>query len=339
MFQIPLSVGRLNLKNRLFLAPLAGVSDPPFRRICEEMGAALTYVEMLSASAIIHRNQRTVDMRKRHLDEGYLGVQVTGANPDEIAAAVSLLDKEHFDTIDLNMGCPVRKIVNKGWGAAYLKSPVKIAETVEKVRARTCKPLSVKIRLGFDRHSVNVEEVCSIISKAGADMVTVHGRTRCQSYETPADLEKIRLGLKAASQNCCRRTVLVANGDVLDLRAAVRTWEKTKCDAVMISRGALGNPWIFKEILSGQTYRPTLQEWEEVVLRHLEYHEAYYGPDRQASVLARKVLAWYASGFPRIRELRVRLSEINSLSEARSLIRQYVAKCTQAKNSSLALPR
>ena len=296
-FNSPIDIGNLTIKNRVFLAPLAGVSDIPFRRICQELGAGLTYVEMLSAVAIKYNSKRTFQMMERHKSEKILGVQVTGGNADDVAAAVVVLDNQGFETIDINMGCPVRKVVSAGCGSAILKDPERITQTVLQCRDATKKPLSAKFRLGYTREQINVENTVDRVVSSNVDMFTIHGRTRSESYSTPCDLGGIKAGLNVAIQKQSP-VVKVGNGDIFDFQSAQKMQAETGCDAVMVSRGALGNPWIFPEIAEGKSVQPSIEEWLDVVLRHLSYQEEYFGNTKLAAILMRKHLLWYAKGFP-----------------------------------------
>lgn len=324
MIAEPVQLGSLTLPNAVYLAPLAGVSDVPFRRICSELGAGLTYVEMLSSIALLHGNRRTREMLGRHADERIVGVQVTGPKPELVGQSVKLLHEHGFETIDINMGCPVRKIVGSGSGAAFLKDVPRIRQTIALARAATSRPLSIKIRLGFTPDTINVEETAAIIAAEGADQITIHGRTREDSYAVPVSYPGIALGLKAA--RAVRPGILtIGNGDVMDAESAHIMIRETGCRGVMVSRGALGNPWIFEEILGRRNQPPTLAEWGDVVTRHLDYHEALYGNTELAARLTRKHLIWYASGFPYSHRLREQINQVSSLPEARAMIRQYVS--------------
>jgi tRNA-dihydrouridine synthase B len=321
----PWSLGGLALPNRAVLAPLAGVSDVPFRRVCTGMGAGLTYVEMLSAVALLHRSRLTMQMTARHESENVLGVQVTGATPMEVAAAVRILDESGFDTIDINMGCPVRKIISSGWGCAFLKDPERVSETVRVARAATRKPLSVKCRIGFGRDAVNIGEVAARVAAEGADLLTVHGRVRTDDYSVRVRMDDIAAGFAAARAAAPGRIVCVGNGDVMDHESAAAMMDRTGADAVMVSRGALGNPWIFRELLTGRPAHPGAAEWKEVVLRHLDYHEEFHGEGLLSACKTRKHLIWYASGFPRSNRLRERCNSVASLREAREVIGEFAA--------------
>lgn len=326
-FNQPIQLGALTLKNRVFLAPLAGVSDVPFRRISQELGAGLTYVEMLSATAISYKNKKTFDMMARHASEQVLGVQVTGPNAEQVAQAVGVLDKQGFDTIDINMGCPVRKVVNAGCGSAILKEPERISQTVQLARAATAKPLSAKFRLGYTRDNINVADTTARVIQAQVDMFTIHGRTRSESYSTPCDLNGIQLSM-AVAKDIPKKVIRVGNGDIFDFTFAEKMRQETECDAVMVSRGALGNPWIFKEILEGREIQPSFAEWYDLVLRHLSYQEEHFGNTKLAAILARKHLLWYTKGFPQSKAVRDVLNRVEDLQQAKEILRDYATKVT-----------
>ena len=322
----PISLGSLSVPNRVWLAPLAGVSDVPFRRICQELGAGLTYVEMLSAVAIQHHNKRTLDMCKRHADEPVLGVQVTGPTASGVAEAIDFLSTLPFDTIDINMGCSVRKVIKSGSGSGILSEPERITATVEAARTATARPLTVKTRLGMTRRSITIEDTARRVAEAGADGFTIHGRTRDERYGARADHIGIAQGVRTARAHATCPLVTVGNGDLFDWASIQQMHTETGCDAVMISRGALGNPWIFREAQQQQTVHPRLDEWAEVVLRHLDYQEAHYGDTHLAAIMMRKHLLWYIKGYPCNKELGAKVGYIESVEEGRQHIRQYASE-------------
>jgi nifR3 family TIM-barrel protein len=324
-FSQPLALGPFTVPNRVLLSPLAGVSDVPFRRICQEMGAGLTYIEMLSAVAFHHRNPRNIVVMSRHADEPRLGVQLTGPSAEVVARAVALLEDFPVETVDLNMGCPVRKIVGKGGGSAILKEPDRVEETVRQTVAASSRPVTAKIRLGYTRDSINVQDISARIAGAGAVMLTIHGRTREDSYAVPADYPAIRRGVEAA-RAVNPRIVVTGNGDIFDPADARRMVTETGCDAVLISRGSLGNPWLFRQILTGDDAEPSLAEWRAVVDRHLRYHREHYGDDLLSASRFRKHLLWYVGGFPASRAVRLQLSTVPSLVEASAILDAYCAE-------------
>jgi len=323
-FNNSLTLGHLKIQGRAFLAPLAGVSDVPFRRICQELGASFTYVEMLSAAAICFNNPRTVTMRIRHKSESLLGVQLTGNNPEEIARAIEILDKEGYDSIDINMGCPVKKVVTSGAGSAILKEPERISQTVELARKATKRPLSAKVRLGYTRDTINIYDTISRLCGQNIDMYTIHGRVRNERYDIPCDHASIAHGMSVLQPPTVTKNIIkIGNGDIFCLNSAKKMQEQTHCDAVMVSRGAMGNPWVFAQIRGLQVNHPTFEEWLDVVMRHIDYQAEHFGDTPLAAILFRKHLLWYAKGFPNSRALREKLNHIESLDEARSCLKEF----------------
>jgi nifR3 family TIM-barrel protein len=321
----PLVWGSLNLPNRLVLAPLAGVTDTPFRRICADYGAALTYVEMLVSVAVIYKSKRTWEMMNRHPSEKRLGVQLTGRNVEEVAKAAAILDQLGFDTIDINMGCPVRKVVHSGSGSAFLKSPERISETLRQVKAAITRPLSAKCRIGFTQQSLNISDVAARMASAGCDGITIHGRTRDCTYAAPVQYDMIRAGAEAARAVNPAMPVL-GNGNVFDLATAELMVQRTGVDGVMISRGSLGNPWIFSELTDPSFKQPTIREWLDGVLRHFEYHREHHGDTEYSARLMRKHLIWYANGFPYCAALRGFFNTVTSLADAKAELTAYASR-------------
>ncbi len=321
----PLVWGGLTLPNRVVLAPLAGVTDTPFRRICADYGAALTYVEMLVSVAVIYKSKRTWEMMNRHPSETRLGVQLTGRNVDEVVKAAAMLDKQGFDTIDINMGCPVRKVVHSGSGSAFLKDPERISETLRQVKAVVTRPLSAKCRIGFTQEKLNITDVAARMATAGCDGITIHGRTRDCTYAAPVQYDMIRSGADAARAVNPSVPVL-GNGNVFDLQTASLMLERTGVDGVMVSRGSLGNPWIFSELIDPSFKQPTIVEWLDGVLRHFDYHKEYYGDTEYSARLMRKHLIWYANGFPYSAALRGFFNTVTSLADAKAELKSYAAR-------------
>jgi len=307
----------------VILAPLAGVSDHPFRRICAGVGADLTYVEMLSATALVYRSPKTFEMCKRHESEKILGVQLTGRSADETAEAVSILDQMNFDTIDLNMGCVVQKIVKVGCGSAILKDPARVFDTVKKCKAATSKLLSAKIRIGWDHNSLNGIEVAKAIEEAGAAWLTVHGRTRSDDYGAPVDLESI------AKIKSAVKIPVIGNGNIFSKLDADYMLKTTQVDGVMVSRGALGNPWIFDEI-KGKRTEVTLPEWFEAVCNHIEWQSTEYGFQGNGAVCMRKHLLWYAKGWQGVKNLREQINQLTDLKQIMPLLEDFYRQLSQA---------
>ncbi len=302
--------------NPNILAPLAGVSDHPFRRLCQREGADLTYVEMISATALIYGNEKTRDMCKRHPDEKILGLQLTGRNSEEMGRATELLAGENYDTYDINMGCPVKKVVKTGAGSGILKDPQRVFDTVRAVKNATDKPVSAKIRLGWDHESVNYLEVADAIEKAGAEWMTIHGRTRADDYSTPVDLDGIRKLKQSIS------IPVIGNGNIFSAKDASHMRSVTGVDGVMVSRGALGNPWIFREI-NGDDTPVSREEWLITVLDHILWQHEAYGSRGIGPVCMRKHILWYVKGWPGAKALREQISLASCIESARNLVVEY----------------
>ena len=302
--------------NPVMLAPLAGVSDHPFRRVCQSLGADLTYVEMISATALAYHSQRTLAMLHRHESEQVLGVQVTSRNCEEMAKAIVVLNKYPFDTIDINMGCPVHKVVKSGGGSAILKDPERVYQTTRVACQHTDKPVSVKIRLGWDHQTLTYLEVAQAAQEGGARWLTVHGRTRSDTYQQPVDLARIA-ELKESLD-----IPVIGNGNVFSKMDATLMAQVTKVDGCMVSRGALGNPWVFRELKGKQT-EITLEDWLQIVTEHIDWQKEAYSDEGTGAVCMRKHILWYVHGWPHARKVREKISSMTSLSHARDTLERY----------------
>ena len=303
-------------KGPVILAPLAGVSDHPFRRICTKHGADLTYVEMISATALLYESRRTYDMLKRHESEERLGVQITGKTADETAAAIKLLAEMNFETIDINMGCPVKKVVKTGCGSAILKDPARVFETVEKSRAVCSKPLSVKIRIGWDRANINTRTVTKAAEDAGADWITIHGRTREDDYSVPVNLNELRETKEQAA------IPVIGNGNIFSRNDAHEMMSKSQVDGVMVSRGALGNPWVFADI-KGRQEPVHIDEWFDTVSQHLAWQLEEYGDRGMSAICMRKHLLWYTKGWPSGKKARETINKTQTTAEAKEVLGKF----------------
>lgn len=324
-FNAPLTIGSLTIPGRAVLAPLCGITDEPFRRICSEMGAALTFTEMISAVAVTYQNKRTFEMLRRHQSEKILGAQLEGNDPAAIASTVKIFDSLGFDIIDINMGCPVRKVVNAGGGSALLQNPELISRILDAARKVTSRPLSVKYRIGFTHERISVEDTTQRALDAGFQMVTIHGRTRSDDYSKAVQLQHIARGVRIAHEKSLPHSKVVAlgNGNIFSFSRAQHMREITNCDGVMISRGVMGNPWIFRDLQLGQAHHVSIEEWLELVLRHINYQQEAYGDTQTAAVLMRKHLLSYAKGFPGTKQLRGEICTRTSLDALRTLMREF----------------
>lgn len=278
-------------KEPIVLAPLAGVSDIPFRVVCAERGADLTYVEMLSAVALTYNSKRTFEMLARHSKEKILGVQVTAKNASDMERAVTVLNDYPFETVDINMGCPVRKVVGSGCGAAVTRDPENAHAITKAAVAASTRPVSVKFRLGWDRSSLNYLEVASALESAGAEWLTIHGRTRSDDYSREVDLEAIAQIKKQV------KIPVLGNGNIFSHEDYKIMKAVTNVDGIMVSRGALGNPWIFQEI-RGNREALSLAEWIRCIYTHIDLQKELYGDSFHGLVMMRKHLLWYFKGWP-----------------------------------------
>ena len=314
----PLKIGSVTLPNNLILAPMAGVTDLPFRLLCKEQGAGLLCMEMVSAKAILYKNRNTESLLEIDPRENPVSLQLFGSDPEIISTIAHQIEERPFDILDLNMGCPVPKIVNNGEGSALMKNPKLAGEIIRETVKAIDKPVTVKIRKGFDGEHINAVEMAKIAEDAGAAAVAVHGRTREQFYSGRADWDIIRQVKEAVS------IPVIGNGDLMTAEDMIAMEEQTGCDGFMIARGAQGNPWIFRQILhyfeTGEHLaKPTLEEVTQMILRHarmmLEFKGEYIGIRE-----IRKHAAWYTAGYPNSARLRVAINNVESFEALEELL-------------------
>lgn len=312
-----MKIGTVELKNNIILAPMAGVSDLPFRLLCQDMGAGMTCMEMISAKAILYNNKNTESLLEIHPSEDCVSLQLFGSDPKIMAEIAKRIEERPFSVLDINMGCPVPKIVNNREGSALMKNPDLVYEIVRSVSEAISKPVTVKIRKGFDEAHVNAVEVAKAAEAGGAKAVAVHGRTREQFYAGAADWSII------ADVKAALKVPVIGNGDITCGADAKRMMEETHCDAVMIGRAAEGNPFIFREVnsfLEGKPFtKPSSEEIREIVLRHadlqLQYKGEYIGVREM-----RKHLSWYLKGFEGAAALRKQINEMETFAELRAIV-------------------
>lgn len=316
-----LQIGNVTLENNLILAPMAGVSDLPFRLLCREQGAGLVCMEMVSAKAILYKNRNTEELLTIDPKEHPVSLQLFGSDPDIISEIAKQIEERPFDILDLNMGCPVPKVVNNGDGSALMKNPRLAGEIIEKTARAIKKPLTVKIRKGFDDAHVNAVELAHIAQESGAAAVAVHGRTREQYYAGHADWDIIRQVKEAVS------IPVIGNGDIRTPEDVAAMAEQTGCDGYMIARGAEGNPWIFRQILhyfdTGEHLaRPDFSEVTEMLLRHAKMQIDCKG-DYTGIREIRKHAAWYTAGYPHGARLRVAINQVENYEQLETLLMEY----------------
>lgn len=312
-----LKIGNVTLDNPLVLAPMAGVTDLPFRLLCKEHGVGLVCMEMVSAKAIYYKNKNTEQLLEIYPQERPVSLQLFGSDADIIAEMATQIEERPFDILDFNMGCPVPKVVNNGEGSALMKNPKLVEEILTKLVRAVKKPVTVKIRKGFDEEHVNAVEIAKIAEGCGVAAVAVHGRTRQQYYSGHADWDIIRQ-VKEAVQ-----IPVIGNGDLHTAEDVCRMKEQTGCDGFMIGRGAQGNPWIFEQILhkleTGEDLpRPTVQEVTEMVLRHARLQVEIKGEYTGMREI-RKHAAWYTAGYRNSSKLRGKINEVETIQQLEEL--------------------
>ena len=318
----PLKIGTVSLENNFILAPMAGVTDLPFRLLCMEQGAGLLCMEMISAKALQYKNKNTKALLAIHPKEYPVSLQLFGSDPYIISEMAKEIEELPFQILDINMGCPVPKVVKNGEGSALMKEPKLVYEIVNRTAKAIRKPVTVKIRKGFDDGQVNAAEIAKIIEEAGGAAVAVHGRTREQYYSGRADWEIIRQVKEAVS------IPVIGNGDVVSGETAQAMMRQTGCDGVMIGRGAQGNPWIFRELAeyerTGETAaRPSKEELRAAMLRHARLQIEFKG-DYLGIREMRKHVSWYTDCYPHSARIRKEINEKNNMEELMEADQSYM---------------
>ena len=315
-----LKIGNVELANNVILAPMAGVTALPFRLLCKEQGAGLLCMEMVSAKAIYYHNKNTESLMEIDPRECPVSLQLFGSDADIMAQMAQKIEEKPFAILDINMGCPVPKVVNNKEGSALMLNPKLVEEIVSKVSRAIKKPVTVKIRKGFDDEHVNAVEIAKIAEASGAAAVAVHGRTRQQYYSGKADWDIIRRVKEAV------KIPVIGNGDIVDALSAKRLLDETGCDGIMIGRGAQGNPFIFKEIT---TYletgiippKPSALEVRQTILRHADLQLQIKGEYTGVREM-RKHLSWYTVGYPHSAKFRSLINSMETMEELKESLNQ-----------------
>lgn len=313
-----LKIGELELKSNVLLAPLAGISDSSFRLLCREFGAGFTFVEMINARAISYKNKKTKKLLNTDPCDKPIGVQILGAEVEYLLKALQILLKYDFDLLDFNAACPVRKVCRRSEGAALMKDPEKLKKILKELKTSWPGPVTIKIRSGWDESSRNAVEIAQLAEDAGLKAVFIHGRERNQFYKGFVDYKIIAQVKKSV------RIPVIASGDIWSAPHAKKMFDETGCDGILVARGALGNPWIFKEIEAVLHHQkppapPTTPEIIPIILKHLDLMIAEYG-EKNAVPLMRKFVGWYLKGKRFIRPIRQKINSIKTKADFFNLI-------------------
>lgn len=311
-------IGDVEIDNPFVLAPMAGVTDLPFRKLCKEQGAGLICMEMVSAKAISFHNKNTEALMEIDKCENPVSMQLFGSEPELMARVAAEIEERPFDILDINMGCPVPKVVNNGEGSALLKNPELIVKIVKSVSSAIKKPLTVKVRIGFENEPVDIVDIAKRVEDAGAAAIAVHGRTRQQYYSGTADWDAIRRVKEAVS------IPVIGNGDVDSPEKAEALIKETGCDGVMIGRAVRGNPWLFRELnhyfeTGEKLSRPSVEEVREMILRHARMQTDLKGEFTGVREM-RKHVAWYTAGMRHSAALRRETNLVSSYEELEKLL-------------------
>lgn len=315
-------IGRVLIENPLVLAPMAGVTDLPFRLLCKEQGCALVYTEMVSAKGLFYHNKNTGILMETCPKERPVSLQFFGSDPEIMAEMAKRIEPMDFDILDINMGCPVPKIVNNGEGSALMKNPLLAGRIVEHIVKAIKKPVTVKIRKGFTAETVNAAEMAHVLCESGASAIAVHGRTRSQYYSGQADWDIIR----SVKENVT--IPVIGNGDIFKPEDAVEMMEATGCDGVMIGRGVQGNPWLFAQTLHYMKTKellpkPEVSQVAAMIMRHAKMQADFKGEYLGIREM-RKHTAWYMAGYPNSAKLRKLVNQVESCDELAELLDLYM---------------
>ncbi|MEG0855529.1 MAG: tRNA dihydrouridine synthase DusB [Terrisporobacter sp.] len=317
-----MKIGNVELNNEVFLSPMAGVTDLPFRLICKEKGCGMLYTEMINAKALCYDDENTKKMLKIEDEEHPIAVQIFGSEPEFMGKAAKIMNSYPNEILDINMGCPAPKVIKNGDGSALMRNPRLTAEVLSAVVENSNKPVTLKIRKGWDDDSVNAVEIAKIAQECGISALAIHGRTREQFYSGKADWDIIA-EIKQAID-----IPVIGNGDVFEVEDAVNMLEKTKCDAIMIGRGAQGNPWIFKRVnhymKTGEILlEPTMEEKITTAIKHMNLAVSEHGEFIAVREM-RKHIGWYLKGLKNSAKYRDQINKITDYKVVIAMLEEYM---------------